>query len=168
MALRTISLLLVTLFASGCVHATQPDADRRALDSTALAAVLPLIDELRVSEWRDDDWCRDLVYNGGHFMTSDQPDNCNPVDGPAKPFNTAAQAAFDRVAAALHDANVPVREIYRPPIDPGSTDFGLRAGSFDSFSYVHDPGYPPQENVDNEWVATPIDRDWYFVWEDWN
>ena len=165
----TIALLVVVVvLATGCIHATQPDADRRARDVAALSGVLPLIGELGVSEWRDDDWCRDFVYDRGHFMTSDEPDNCNPMDGPAKPFDPAAQADFERVAAAFRNAHVPIGEIYRPPADPGATDFDLRAGAFDRFSYVHDPGYPPQENIENEWVATPIDTDWYFVWEDWN
>jgi hypothetical protein len=165
----TIAFLAVVAFLfAGCIHATEPNADRKARDVAALAAVLPLIDELGVSEWRDDDWCRDFVYDRGHFMTSDEPDDCNPMGGPPEPFNANAQADFDRVAAAFRDAHVPIREIYRPPVDPGTTDFDLRAGSFDGFSYVHDPGYPPQENIENEWVATPIDANWYFVWEDWN
>ncbi len=166
---RTIvSLLLIVVAVTGCAHVAEPDAAGKARDAAALAEVLPVLEELGVTHWRDQDWCTDFVDRAGHFLRSDEPDNCNPLGDAVSAFSDEATADFDRIRSALVASGVSVVEVYRPSADPRTTIFDLRAGAFDRFSYVHDPGYQPQENLENEWVATPIDEDWYFVWEDWN
>jgi len=139
-----------------------------AAQTTALTAVIAEVDALGVTDWRDDDWCRDFVYRGGHFMRSDDPEACSPLDAAAQPFNAAAQADFDRIDQALREAHVPIREVYRASLPSDELIFDLRAGSFDRFSYVYDPGYSMPETIEGEWIPTAIDADWYFVWEDWN
>ena len=163
-----VSLVLVAASVAACFHVAQPDAARKSRDGAALAELLPVLDELRVTNWRDQDWCTDFAYRGGHFLRSDDPDNCNPFGDAVAPFSDAASADFDAVRAALRASGVSVRAIYRPAAVPGQTVFNLIAGDFDRFSYVHEPGFSPPENIENEWIATPIDRDWYFMWEDWN
>jgi hypothetical protein len=153
-----VSLILVAASVAACFHVAQPGAARKSRDVAALAEVLPVLDELRVTNWRDQDWCTDFAYRRGRFLRSDDPDNCNPFGDVAAPFTDAATADFEAVRSAVRASGVSVREIYRPAAVPGQTGFDLIAGSFDRFSYVHEPGFELPDNLENEWVATPRSR----------
>lgn len=76
-----------------------PGAEVQGAVAGRLETVLPVLEELNVNLWRDRATCRYISLTpGGRFQ--DPAANC----GDADPFDARAQAAWDRVAAAVAGA----------------------------------------------------------------
>jgi hypothetical protein len=170
---RIVSILLVAaLTLAGCLNTAEPDANRQARDAAELAAVLPLIEDLGLTSYRNQDWCRNIAYSGGRFSDNLEDETCRLFGLPRRPFTPEAQDALRRVESALAETSVDVYSVsvWKPDdaAPNGRTEFDVVGGVFDRWRYVHAPGYRGLTNWPNEWVETAIDDDWYFVWEDWN
>jgi hypothetical protein len=169
---RTIAILaVVAILVTACIHASEPSLDEMAGDTDALVtSVLPVLDDLGVRNWRDQDWCKNMAYAGGQFTTNAAASNCDYFDGPAGAFTDGAESDFARLRSAIRDAHVPVLVISRSEVigGQGQITFDVAAGMFDRFSYVYQPGYDPGALPECDCVTTAIDQDWYFVNDDWN
>lgn len=146
-----------------------------ALDVANLKSSFPTLEDLRVTGFRDQDWCRFIDYPRGAFTT--KPDGsdagaCNLFSGPALPFDHQAEADFQTVRRALSDAGMRGKWVTWVQFDAGgrikSAQFDVNGGAFDRWTYVFDRGGPMPESMPAEEVYTPINDDWYFWWEDWN
>jgi hypothetical protein len=176
-----VRLKIAALFAAlafavlGCIHASQPDADQMARDVKDLKASFSTLEALRLSGFRDQDWCRFIDYPRGAFTSlpvGDDSDTCNLFDGAALPFDDQASADFERVRAALAGTGVRGDSVLNIQHDDAghmrTADFDLNGGSFDRWTYVFDRGGSMPENEEGEELYTRINEDWYFWWEDWN
>ena len=89
----------------------------------------------------------------------------------ARGFDDASSAASPGIRDLLDASGVSFSDVHAYRDDAGNVtrfEFTLRAGAFDRFSYVYDPGAPLPEELPGELEYWRIDADWYFVWEDWN
>lgn len=167
--------LVVTVIAGGCVSSSQPDADEMARDVAHLQEAFPVLEELRVRGFRDQDWCRFIEYPPGAFTSdhSAETSTCNLFDGTPQSFDDAANADFDRVNAALGRTGVSTYLVWWIEYDSAgrmkSAEFDLPAGlGGGRWSYIYDRGGSMPEDDLGESVYTKINDDWWFWWEDWN
>jgi hypothetical protein len=137
--------------------------------TSSLSACFPLIEKLLVTNYRNQDWCKNIAYSAGRFSNS-TTGTCDDFTGPASPFTVASQKDFDFVAAAIAKTGVPVNSF--------TVDFSngiIKTATFDvaksvtRFYYVYSPNYgaPPPDKPREQW-HTPIDKNWYLAKEDWN
>lgn len=166
-----IVALLLGVSTAACFHLPEPNAVEMARAADELERVLPLLDELGVQEYRNQDWCRTLDYRGGAFSTNLESSTCNLFEETPVEFTEQGDRDFNAVRAALAGTGVRIRMVSRlPAIDEwkARTEFNAIGGDFDSWYYVYESGYVPHETIEGEWVPTWIDADWFFVWMDWN
>lgn len=166
-------LAAVFLVPSGCINATQPDANKMSQEVQRLEQAFPVFEELRLRGVRDQDWCKFLDYPNGAFTNDSEASTCNLFDGHPKPFDDAARADFARVADALRKTGVRTYLVWWIEYDDAgrmqSAEFDLAAGGSGRWSYIYDRGNTePKEDIEGESVYTRINDDWWFWWEDWN
>jgi hypothetical protein len=151
----------------------EPDAAQKKKDVEVLPQTFSTLEALRVEVYRNQDWCKNIVYQRGKFSNHlEESSTCNLFQGTPLPFDAQAQNDFDRVAQAVAATGVHLSLIDDLAYSPAGTlvraNFHLVA-SFARFSYVYSPGYgtlPPDDPRERE--HTRINDDWYFVWVDWN
>jgi hypothetical protein len=153
------------------VYWTQPDQNRMTRDVASLRQVLPALAELRLADYRNQDWCRSIAYSGGRFSNT-QESTCNLFDGATAEFTIQADADFARVADALDRSGVWVYWVSIQYDEHGRivyAEFDLVPPPwiFVYWSYVFDPGAPLPEDTANDQWFTRIDSDWYFRLMDW-
>ncbi len=135
-----------------------------------LGPVVAELQSLRVSVWRDQDWCRCFAYPRGQFMQSSHESTCGLFQGKAIAFTPQATADFDRVRAAVASSRVKVLWAtvrYRPDGSLEEAEFAL--DTLSRRSYVFHPGYgqlPPNQGAEMRYTA--VNADWYIRDEDWN
>jgi hypothetical protein len=173
-SIAALPILLAFLLA-GCIHAGRPSAERMTDDVQKLAATFPVLEEVRVRGFRNQDWCRFIDYPRGAFTnlpSGDDSDTCNLFDGKALAFDDAAKADFDRVRQELDASGVHGDWVLNVTYNAGGqlngAEFAVQGGAFDRWSYVYDPGGTMPEDIPDEEEYAPINGDWYFWWEDWN
>jgi hypothetical protein len=164
---------LVVIVAGGCVPARQPEADRMARDVAHLQEAFPMLEELRVRGFRNQDWCRFIDYPPDAFTNDANASTCNLFDGPPKAFDDAANADFERVKTGLGKTGVGTDIVSWIEYDDAgrmkSAEFDLQASGFGGrWSYIYDRGGVMPEDDPGESVYTKINNDWWFWWEDWN
>ncbi len=146
----------------------EPDKVRIVRDVGALKAVLPLMEELQLASYRQNDWCHELWYSGGAYWTD--PD-CVAYGDPITPFPPEAEQVFERVQKALDASGVWVVSVsaeYGADGHLSWAEFDLNPAPwrFDRWSYLYQTGFPP-ESMPGEDVFTPIEPNWYYHWGDW-
>src|SRR5262245_21899051 len=167
--------IALALVVAGCVHAGRPDADRMARDVEKLQSAFPVLEELGVRGFRNQDWCRFIDYPRGAFTNlpdGDNSDTCNLFDGKGLAFDNAAKADFERVRGTLDQTGVHGDWVLNVTYDGAGqlkgAEFAVQGDAFDRWTYVYEPGGAVPEDMPGEEEYTPINADWYFWWEDWN
>jgi hypothetical protein len=152
-----------------------PSPDEMAKDSAALQQVFPVLEELDVTGFRNQDWCRYLTYSRGKFVFTDSPDNADTCmfEGNGQPFDDAATRDFQAVSDALGKTDLTVQIADYIEFDAAghvsTATFDLESAGFSGYwRYIYEPGAPLPEDMESELLSTRIDPDWYFQWEDWN
>jgi hypothetical protein len=148
-----------------------PSSGQQTKDIAALPAAFPILEKLGVTEFRNQDWCQNMVYQRGKFSHNNTDTTCNLFGGEGAPFDPQAQQDFDAVAKAL--AGTGVKLSYLTSVSYGR-DGKLAGAEFHlatmgRISYVYEPGYgTPPPDMPGERQHKPLDKDWYCVLEDWN
>jgi len=165
----TLALLSLVVACGGT-----PSLDRMQADVQELAAVVPLLDEMGVVEFRSQDWCRALVFDGGRFLESDEETTCFMFAGDGAEFDEDKDAAFARIEDALDDTGTSVFMIDVTYADDGTlveAAFGFDTGFTIPFAGSHDYVYSvdqPPMGWAGETFYTRIDANWHLAVEDWN
>ena len=157
-----------------CSH---DDAPAVALDR--LRRLQPVLQQLaprRVTYVRDQDWCRGIAYDRGHFAASDHLSTCALGPVPVLPPDPTADADRKRWFAALESTGIPLMyaSFANAPCDgadcpPTLVSVELARDTDEWFgpsrSYVWSPRDPPQ-SIGSEQVVVPLGDDWYAVTAD--
>ena len=167
-----VVLLLAASVLVGCGGHGVPDQDRMRRDVEAMKPVLPRLEALHVEVFRDQDWCRTLVYVRGKYSNNNVTTTCNLFEGPGDAFDEQADADFAEIQTILKAAE---RNFERASMDFDANgtltwaSFDFDDGSFGSgyHRYVYEPGGPPAPDPYGDFENTVIEPDWYFQWEDW-
>jgi hypothetical protein len=164
------ALGLVVLVVTAC--GGSPGIDRMRADTEQLAAVLPVLEELRLVEFRSQDWCRTLAYAGGLYFESDE-DACVLFAGPGGQFDEPAETAFAQVGDALEATGLSIYMVDATYASDGSlsdASFTIETGFSIPFegahAYVYNVHQPAME--DDDPVDTKIDDHWHLAVSDWN
>jgi hypothetical protein len=137
-----------------------------AADVGRLESVVPLVEELRASDFENSPYCRNLGYARGVFGDLAQ-DGC-ARDG-TQPFDAIAVADHARVAEAITTADVPATRIRTATFDPHgglqTAWFVLQDGSItEDQAYLYDPANTvPKVNAEGGEQFTRLDDAWWFV-----
>lgn len=137
-----------------------------------LETAFAMIEQYHVTDYRNQDWCRNIAYAGGQFSDTTHPPTCNLFEGPAPSFTPAATAVFNSITQVLRQSGVRIMFF--------DADFNaagrIRSARFDidcflcgRLGYQYQPNYGvvPEDIPDEMWF-TPINHNWYKVKEDWN
>lgn len=148
-----------------------PDPARQARDTQALRAVLPVLEELRVTGYvNNGGGCHEIEYSGGAFSNRVEDSCLHFLTKPGE-FTPVATAAYDRVTAALEGSRVWVRTLYAQSDADGKLTgyrFHLAGWLLSSyFTYIYEPGYTLPEDWPGKVTNTRIDSDWYYDRYDW-
>lgn len=160
-------MLTTVLLAAGCASGGLPPPNQMAADVGRLDAVLPILEELRVTDFEASPFCRNLAYARGVFADLAQ-DGC-ARDG-AIGFDEVASNDQARVAAAIDATAVMTDRIrvatYAPDGDLETAWFALTDASItDNGDYLYDPtNVEPKVDVADLQTFTRINGDWWFVW----
>jgi hypothetical protein len=150
----------------------QPSNRQMQLETRHLTHAFAALENHQVAAYRNQDWCKNIVYKRGKFSDQPHQSTCNLFLEAPQIFDAQAIKDFDEVATAIAHTEVDLHYITRLDYDAEGTltqaQFHL-ATTFGRYSYVYAPNYqtlPP--NIANEIEHTAINEDWYAVWEDWN
>ena len=165
---QAILTAILTCCCFGC-GSGQPSQSQQRSDIGRLPACFAELEKLQVTAYRNQDWCKNMVYNRGKFSPNTEA-TCNLFKGTPVPFDAQAQKDFDAVAQAVSRTQVALFFIsdleYRADGKLKKAVFHLAAGRY---SYVYFPGYgAPPPDIPRELKHTSLNPDWYYVWEDWN
>lgn len=168
---RTLMTAAVALTVVACGNTSIPSAPERSNAAAALSAAIPALSDAGVANYRNLGWCRNINYRRGAFSDNSDDSACNLFSGPASSFDATATSDFEAVRAALEQSGIKVLGVDLFDVAGASGArmiFDVAGGSSERWSYVYEPGYTLPKDTPTEWVATPIDKDWYFVWQDTN
>jgi len=163
-------LSLSLLAALACRQASDPAVALPRMQT--LQPALARIAARRVAYLRDQDWCRGIEYDRGHFSDSSHPSTCTLSGSPPSPLDAAAAQDLATFTADIRAASIPVRWAtftYGPDGALAGADLDLDAGMFSGghLRYVWAPSAAPQDQGSEQQV-TPAGQGWYVVREDWN
>lgn len=159
--------LAAFLTTAACVGGGLPPANQMAADVGRLDAVLPILEELRVTDFEASPFCRNLAYARGVYADLAQ-DGC-ARDGSIQ-FDEVAANDHARLVTAIDATTVATDRIrvatYAPDGDLETAWFALTEASItDNGDYLYDPtGVEPKVDVPDLQTFTRIDGDWWFVW----
>ena len=166
MPTRPASIIaLAALVVAACSSAPVLPGEMAA-DVGRLQTVVPIVEELRVSDFENSPYCRNLGYARGVFGDLAQ-DGC-ARDG-TQPFDAVAVADHARVAEAITATDVPATRIRTVTFD---ADGGLRTAWFvlqdgsitEDQAYLYDPANTVAKvNADGGEAFTRLDDAWWFV-----
>jgi hypothetical protein len=155
----------IAVAAAACSPAPPPQG-RRAAEVARLAAAIPLIEELRVTDFENSAWCRNLGYERGAFGFPDEV-GCDR-DGTV-PFDPAALVDHGRLAAAITASGVATDRLLTLTYDDeGSLEqawFALDSGSvLESWHYVYDrAGTLERPDIAGLREFARVGDSWWFV-----
>jgi hypothetical protein len=167
-------VLIGSIAVAGCGITSTPEPDQMVEHVAALTAVLPVLEELEVYAFRDQDWCKNIALDDRFFSTNNETSTCNLHEDEGEPFDADAERDFARLKDSLRDTGLPVRMVDGVDIDVDGrvtrATFELEVGGPPAagyMRYVYAPGEPLPEQLRGELESTRVDEDWYFQWEDW-
>jgi hypothetical protein len=135
-----------------------PDSAAKARDVGRLATVVPLIDELGLRSYQDQDGCRSIEYRAGVFVNDLSGTTCNFIDSAGVAFTDQAQQDYERIRRSLADTGVGVFRVYA---EEAYIVFDLVERAVGRWAYVYEPGHEPAVGATDTY--TDIDHDWYFM-----
>jgi hypothetical protein len=146
-----------------------PDQSARARDVARLARVIPLIDQLGLRSYRNEDGCRSIESPAGLYVSDLSGTICDFIDPSGVAFTAAAEQDFERIRQALAETGVGVFSVYTVDADPDNGGGGRRQVVFDlveravgRWAYVYEPGHVPAPSAPSDTYAD-IDENWYFM-----
>jgi hypothetical protein len=147
-----------------------PGAGEHQRDVANLPQVFSALQALKVKNYRNQDWCKNIAYNRGGFSSNLTRTTCNLFDGKPIAMDERAKQDFQTIATAMAKTGVGIDRLsanYDSADRLVGATFNL--STICRCSYVYHPSYQRlPENMQGEMEYTAINPDWYFVWEDWN
>jgi hypothetical protein len=166
--IKYVKQITICLAIVGCTTSVGDKPQR----TKELERVLPLVAIYQVEDYRNQDWCKNLVYQQGKYSNNNRSSTCNLFKGKAIAFNEESNRVFGEIESALKQVGTTVHFFdvkYDRNNRIGSAKFEIDCGGFCRNRFVYEPGYRQlPENAGTEFQYSRIDRDWYFVVEDWN
>ncbi len=157
----------MAIFSMTCNRHTE---NQRPTIVNQLSSSLRILERYQVKAYRDQSWCKNVVYARGQFSNNLEQTTCNLFAGQPVPFDTQAQADFDAISTQLSGTGL--LYITEAEYDEAGrlsyAQFHLDGRPIRS-SYIYAPGYGVlPESLPNEMEYSPINEDWYYQWMDWN
>jgi hypothetical protein len=171
---RLSGLTAILVLVAACSGSGDSQASPTPIRSATarLAETLPVLTELRVSSFRDLDWCRNIVLDSVQFSETQSPATCNlPFDVPAHPFDNSASRAYERVKESLRSSGLVVFDVDGHLDDSGrildmefATDGDplrvcLQPCGWVVFAYK--PGHGESLHTFEGVHVVPVDQNWY-------
>lgn len=164
---RHLQFVILTILLVGC---GVPDPNRHQRDVASLPQVFSALQALKVKNYRNQDWCKNIEYHRGAFSGNLKSTTCNLLDGKPVAMDDRAEQDFQAIATAMATTGVGIHYLsanYDSADRLVGATFNL--STICRCSYVYRPRYKRiPENMQGEIEYTAINPDWYFVWEDWN
>jgi hypothetical protein len=162
--------LLFLILGLALVSCGVPKASDHKRDVANLPKVFPILRTLKVKDYRNQDWCKNVAYQRGKFSSNLESTTCNLFDGTPKPMDQQTLRDFQAIANSMATTSVSIHFLsaqYNSSNQLVKAEFHLATTC--RCSYVYIPQYKQlPENMTGEIEYTAINSDWYFVWEDWN
>ncbi|MBD2079502.1 hypothetical protein [Leptolyngbya sp. FACHB-17] len=170
---RRVAILII-----GIIHGGMPWLFGKSVFSSKsqqvqnLETAFAMIEQYRITDYRNQDWCKNIAYAGGQFSDTAHPATCNLFAGPAPSFTPPATAISNSITQVLHQSGVRIAFF--------DADFNaagrIRSARFDincflcgRLRYEYQPNYGAvPEDIPYEMWFTPINHNWYKVNGDWN
>ena len=151
--------LLVSLSALSC-------DDKVSAPQDALERLFPAIERSQVRAYRNQSWCKNILYARGAFSDTASPSTCNLFDEPAHPFDQQAALDFATIRDEIAGTRLQV-DYFNVSLDGhghvAQADFVLRGCADCSLlGYTFEPDYVLGTPGPDE-KFTAIDQDWYKV-----
>jgi hypothetical protein len=159
-----IALLNIVLIGCG-----RPGTFEHQRDVVNLPKVFSTLQNLKVTAYRNQDWCQNVAYTRGKFSGNLKATTCNLFDGTPIPMDARSQQDFQTISNAMATTGVSIHYLsakYDASDRLIGAEFNL--ATICRCSYIYRPRYRLPENMGGEMEFTAINSDWYFVWEDWN
>jgi hypothetical protein len=163
--LRSIVAVAITALALAACGGP-PAPEQMAAEVTGLGAVVPILEELQVTDFEASPFCRNLAYARGTFGDLSQ-DGC-ARDGSVD-FDAAARDDHERLARAVEGSAGAADRIRLLTYDAegrlSSAWFVLtEASTTEDLAYLYDPsGEVAAQGASEQQAFTRIDGDWWFV-----
>jgi hypothetical protein len=166
--LQVVALaVLAALVTLGCGGGLPQRPSKLAADVAALDAVVPLLEELRVTDFEASPYCLNLAYVRGAFghLAQDGCQRAGTVE-----FDALALDDHARLAAAIEASGIATDRLrvatYAPDGALETAWFMLTDASIEeNGEYLYDPtDAEPKQDVPNELTFTRINDAWWFVW----
>ena len=162
--LATVGLAMLALLAARPSPSAAP-LDPRAAAVRALARVIPILRDWKVSAYRNQDWCRNLAYSRGAFADTEFPETCNLFEGQARPFDDRALEDFRRLEDALRSEDVDVLYVNayfdRSGLTSAAFHMADACARCTDLVYFYEPGYVLSDDVPFVERSIPLTNDWY-------
>jgi hypothetical protein len=164
---RYLQFAILNILLVGCGI---PGASEHQRDVANLPKVFSALQVLKVKDYRNQDWCKNIAYKRGGFSSNLTSTTCNLFDGKPIAMDERAKQDFQTIATAMATTGVGIDRLsanYDSADRLVGATFNL--STICRCSYVYRPSYKRlPENMQGEMEYTAINPDWYFVWEDWN
>jgi hypothetical protein len=145
-----------------------PDATARSRDVESLETVIPLIDEIDLRSYRDENGCRAIEYRAGIYINDLRGKTCTYIEPSGVAFTDQAQKDYKRFRRSLANCDVGVFSVY--VVDAYEADaggngrqivFDLVERAVGRWAYVYEPGHERASPATDTYAD--IDQDWYFM-----
>jgi hypothetical protein len=160
-----LQVALLNILLVSCV----PGATEHQRNIANLPKVFSALQALKVKDYRNQDWCKNIDYQRGGFSSNLTATTCNLFDSKPSVMDDRSQQDFQTIANAMATTGVGINYLsakYNSSDRLVGATFNL--STVCRCSYVYQPGYRLPANMKGEMEYTAINSDWYFVWEDWN
>ncbi|WP_310487434.1 hypothetical protein [Chamaesiphon sp. VAR_69_metabat_338] len=147
-----------------------PGASQHQRDVANLPKVFSTLQTLKVKNYRNQDWCKNIAYKRGKFSGNLTATTCNLFDGKPIAMDDLAKQDFQTISDVMATTGVGINYL-SASYDPADRLVGatFNLSTICRCSYVYRPRYNRlPKNMQGEMEYTAINPDWYFVWEDWN
>jgi hypothetical protein len=167
---RRVALGLFLLFMGlvGLRATPVPDATARSREVQSLATVIPLIDEIDLRSYRDENGCRAIEYRAGIFISDLGGKICPYIEPSGITFTDESNEDYQRFRQSLANCHVAVFSVYVvDAYDPNAGGnnrqivFDLIERAVGRWAYVYEPGHERAAAATDTYID--IDQDWYFI-----
>ena len=163
-ALLAVAGLLARTWRGDLPSSAEQADHARALEAT----VLPVVRDLQVERYLDDDGCAGLTYARGDFVDGD-PERCGGSTADPAQFDDVARADHARLATALERSDTPVERTGGTFASGAlsSAVFSSSAGApfATTWELLHEPGGPEPRTDTAQVTFTPVPGapGWWFA-----
>lgn len=159
-------VVFITTLLSSC-------SSNPAIDVYSLEKIFPELEKNKIFAYRFDDWCKVLQYGENNGYATNPKSSCIwPLTSyKVEPFSTEARMILEHIHFSLgwNRPNVVIISNIKYSNNKISyAEFHLGT-AFSREKYVYKPLYEilPEDLPHERW-HTAVNKDWYYVLEDWN